>query len=328
MATIGNRFVREQLEVCRQQLHTAMHESVADPALSGLLREVDSALERVNQGTYGICETCHDTIEEDRLLADPLIRFCLDHLSTEERRSLENDLALASQLQRNLLPQPHVTAGGWEIHYHYQPAGMVSGDYCDLILPENGNGELVFLLGDVSGKGVAASMLMTHLHAMFHSLVGVGMPLEKLLEMANRVFCESTLAGQYATLMCGRATKSGEVELTGAGHLPALHIRKGGVTSVSGTGLPLGMFGNSRYASRTLQVKPGDTLVLYTDGLSEARDDAGTEYGASRLAEFFAEQHGRPPRALADACLEDLSRFSSGTRLTDDLTLMMIHRAA
>jgi phosphoserine phosphatase RsbU/P len=328
MAAIGSRFVREQLEVRRQQLHTAIHESDADPALAGLLREVDSALERVNQGTYGICETCHDTIEEERLLADPLTRFCLDHLSAAERRTLENDLALASQLQRNLLPQPHVLAGGWEIHYHYQPAGMVSGDYCDLILPENCNGELVFLLGDVSGKGVAASMLMTHLHAMFRSLVSVGLPPEKLLEMANRVFCESTLAGQYATLMCGRATTSGEVELTGAGHLPALHIRKGGVTSVSGTGLPLGMFANSRYSSRTVQLKAGDTLVLYTDGLSEVRDGAGAEYGASRLAEFFAAQHGRPPKMLAPDCLDDLRRFSSGSPLTDDLTLMMVHRPA
>src|SRR6266567_2405187 len=149
--------------------------------------------QRLERGTFGLCETCHDTIEAERLLADPLMRFCLDHLTQDEQRALESDLSLAARIQRRLLPEPGVELAGWEVRYHYQPAGMVSGDYCDLLQTNNG---LLFLLGDVSGKGVAASMLMSHLHATFRSLAEAGLPLERMVEDANRIFCESTLAGR------------------------------------------------------------------------------------------------------------------------------------
>ncbi len=176
--------------------------------LVALLGEVDSALQRMDEGTYGICTECHDTVESDRLLADPLVTLCLDHLTNDEQRALERDLELAARVQRGLLPASDLTHGDWRVHYLYKPAGMVSGDYCDLIPPANEAGDLVFLLGDVAGKGVAASLLMTHLHAMFRSLAGLGLPLDKLLETANSVFCRSTIAGQYATLICGRATRT------------------------------------------------------------------------------------------------------------------------
>src|SRR6202041_3326420 len=118
---------------------------------------------------------------------------------------------------------------------------MVSGDYCYLILPPSPDGKLIFLLGDVSGKGVAASLLMTHLHAMFRALSGIGLELDRLMEMANRMFCESTIAGQFATLVCGRAGQCGEIEIASAGHFPVLLSSKDGVKHLEATGLPLGM---------------------------------------------------------------------------------------
>ena len=86
----------------------------------------------------------------------------------------------------------------------------------------------------------------------------------------NHVFCESTIAGQYATLICGRAGASGEIEIGSAGHFPALLIEKNGVRKISSTGLPLGMFAKSQYTIDRLHLGPGDSLVLYTDGISEA----------------------------------------------------------
>ncbi len=328
MATFGDQYLREQLEVRRQRLVAAMVDSTQSHALDGLLQEVDEALERMEKGTFGICEACHEGIEKENLLTNPLLRFCLDHLTGEERRALQDDLELASQIQRKLLPEPHLRSNGWEAHYHYRPAGPVSGDYCDLILPENGGGELVFVVGDVSGKGVAASLLMTHLHAMFRSLTSVGMPLDQRLAMVNRVFCESAIAGQFATLMCGHAGRGGEVEISGAGHVPALIVRKEGVTEVAATGLPLGMFCNSQYASKKIQLHIGDSLILYTDGLSEVSDNSGCEYGERRLAQFLHAQHALAPKELTAACLEDVREFSSGARPNDDLTLMVIRRAA
>ena len=134
----------------------------------------------------------------ERLIANPLTRLCLDHLSPKEQRALEDDLELAARIQTGLLPQPSQKIDGWEIAYHYQPAGIVSGDYCDLISSDDQS--LLFVLGDVSGKGVAASMLMAHLQAMFRTLISINLPLEEIVERASRVFCESTLPTHYATL--------------------------------------------------------------------------------------------------------------------------------
>jgi len=123
------------------------------------------------------------------------VQYCLDHLTRKERAALQRDLDLASQMQRNLLPQKGLCVGGWETSYHFAPLGAVSGDYCDLIPSD---GQLLFLLGDVSGKGVAASMLMAQLHALFRSLSQMALPLGEIVTHVNRIFCESVLAGQYA----------------------------------------------------------------------------------------------------------------------------------
>jgi sigma-B regulation protein RsbU (phosphoserine phosphatase) len=327
---VSDVYIREQLEKRREELSTAV--SSAGPAvpaayLLNLLSDVDSALHRLDDGTYGICTECHDAVEKDRLLADPLVRLCLEHLTSDEQRALERDLELASSVQRGLLPQSDMQHGDWRVHYQYKPAGMVSGDYCDLIRPAQGDGGLVFLLGDVAGKGVAASLLMTHLHAMFRSLTEVGLPLDRLLEMANSVFCRSTLAGQYATLICGRAGRGGEIEIGSAGHLAALVIGKDGVRQVSSTGVPLGMFATSRYTIESVSLERGDSLLLYTDGISEAVNATGVEYGAARLSSIARERHGCVPQELAAACMKDLQIYSNGAKQRDDQTLMVVYRA-
>ncbi len=160
MATPELSYFKTELEHRRQHLVTATSTHVADDSLRHLLSSVDEALSRLQHGTFGICEECHETIEADRLLCDPLLRFCIDHLSQAEQRALEADLTLAAKIQRALLPRTDWGVDGWQARYHYQPAGLVSGDYCDLIEEDGG---FLFLLGDVSGKGVAASMLMSHL---------------------------------------------------------------------------------------------------------------------------------------------------------------------
>jgi len=326
MATVEAEFLRTQLEQRRQRLQIALAASPETGALAQLLQEVDAALGRMEKGSYGICETCHDSIEKERLIADPLVRFCLDHLTTEEQRLLEEDLQLAARIQRGLLPPQDLRVAGWQVHYHYEPAGPVSGDYCDLIHSEDKNGDLYFLLGDVSGKGVSASLLMSQLHAMFRTLTSVGLPLGELVGLANRVFCESNMAGQYATLVCGRASWSGEVELANAGHLPALRVRRGEVLQLDATGLPLGMFCNGQHGVKRLNLEKGDSLFLYTDGLSETRDRSGAEYGVERLARFAAQQSTLPPDAFIASCLKAAKAHSAGAPQGDDLTLMVLRR--
>jgi len=308
------------------RLEDAMTRYQENSNIAGLLREIDLALQRMDNGTYGLCDLCHEPIEQDWLRADPLVRICLAHLTPEQQHSFEQDLDLASQIQGALLPKPSVAFEGWDIHTHYEPAGPVSGDYCDLIYSENGRKDLFFLLGDISGKGVAASLLMSHLHAIFRSLIALEMPVARLVEQANRLFCESTLSTQYATLVCGKASSSGEIDLCNAGHCPPLWVHGAEASPIEGTGLPVGLFRGGQYSHSEMRLAKGESLVLYTDGLTESQNESNTEYGLTRLTRVVTNP---PPsaRALAAACLEDLRSFRAGKERTDDLSIMVIRRA-
>jgi sigma-B regulation protein RsbU (phosphoserine phosphatase) len=327
MATVEQGYLQSQLEQRKHRLQHAIEAVPGDGVLTQLLLDVDAALERVSDGSFGICEECHEPIEKHRLLADPLVCYCLDHLPAAQRRALEQDLELAAKLQRGLLPPQDLQWSGWEMRYHYEPAQLVSGDYCDVIRPENGSGELFFVLADVSGKGVAASMLMAQLHAMFRSLVSAGLPLDQIVSIANRLFCESAPTGQFATLAAGRAGAQGEVEICNAGHPPVFVVRKDRVEKIESRGVPVGMFSAGSYSFQKTRLAPGDSLFLYSDGLTEARNSRQDEYGIERARALLLKQKCDSARQLAAACLDDLRAFSAGATRADDLTLMVLRRA-
>ncbi|MGA8027572.1 MAG: SpoIIE family protein phosphatase, partial [Bryobacteraceae bacterium] len=279
---------------------------------------------RMEAGSFGICETCHESIERDRLMADPLARVCLIHLSKRERDALENDLQLAARVQQGLLPRQTLDWEGWQMCYHYQPLGLVSGDYCDVV--NAGASGLYFMVGDVSGKGFAASMLMAHLHAMFRSLISVELPLKRMLDHANRVFSQSTLPNQYATLVCGRALPNGRIEICNAGHPPPLVIRDGEIGALDTFDLPVGLFAGEEFSVTELQLDPGQGVVVYSDGLSEATNVSGSEYGADGLRKVLVRSSLASPFDVIEACRADLAQFCHGADPTDDITLFVLAR--
>ena len=171
-------------------------------------------------------------------------------------------------------------------------------------------------------------MLMAHLRAIFRMLISAGLPLDQQIERANRVFCESTVSTNFATLVWGKAAPDGEIELCNAGHCPPLLVRRGQVTSIAPTGLPLGMFCGGTFGTKRLRMTQGESLVLFTDGLSEAANPSDVEYGTERLGRVVEKSSERSPQAMVRACLEDLAAFQSGTPKRDDLSVMAIHRSA
>jgi sigma-B regulation protein RsbU (phosphoserine phosphatase) len=316
--------LRSQLLDRRRRLEEA-GATVPDTEVVRLLQEVDRALERMEVGSYGICEVCRTPIEEDRLLANPLACTCFEHMSAAQLRALERDLDLAVHVQTGLLPQRYLSFGEWESCYHYEPLGAVSGDFCDLSAVD---GRLFFLIGDIAGKGVSASLLMSHLYAIFRSLLTVGMPVQELAGRANRVFCESTRPPHYATLVCGFAGQDGEVELVNAGHCPPILIHQGSVSQIHPTGLPVGLFSDGQYPPQRLRLDQGDSLLLYTDGVSETLNAAGEEYGAERLGDILSHNGARSVREITVTCLDDLKRFRAGAPKSDDLTIAAIRRSS
>jgi phosphoserine phosphatase RsbU/P len=321
---VPSKFFREELQARKQKLANVIRRS-GDQNLARLLQQVDSALERLDAGTFGLCDVCHEPIERERLLADPLICACLDHLSPAEQAALQNDLGLAAQVQRKLLPPQHVDSLGWKISYYYQPLSFAGGDYCD-VLPR---GQAVFfLLGDVSGKGVAASMLSANLHGLFRTLLGEDAGVCESVSRANRIFCESTLASQYATLVCGRAAPDGLVEICNAGHCIPYIVKPGGdVIGQDQTDLPLGAFCESSYSSISLRLQAGESLFLYSDGLSECLNAEGEEYGSRRLLEYLRTSTLDGTPGCLRSCLEDLAIFRQNNPVADDLSIMVVSRS-
>jgi sigma-B regulation protein RsbU (phosphoserine phosphatase) len=317
--------LRPQILERRQRLQAAAAAGGDAAYLRELLEEVDAALHRLDHGGFGLCEACHEPIETERLLANPLARFCLDHLSDQEKNSLEGDLEMATRIQARLLPARDLRFSGWDTHYHYQPAGAVSGDYCEL-MAQDAQGAWFFALGDVAGKGVAASLLMTHLSAILRSLLTFSLSVPEVMSRANRLFCESTLASHYATLVCGRVTSDAVAELGNAGHCPPLAVAAHGVRRVEGAGLPLGLFCQAEYAARRVELPHGESLVLYSDGLTEATNPAGEEFGEQRLIHALHEHSTLAAQPLAAAVLQDLAAFRRDTPLADDLTLLVLRR--
>ena len=325
MENVTENFLREQLHDRRHKLEAVIPGSADHAQLTQLLSEVDSALERMDKGTYGICAACQEPVEKDRLIADPLVQYCLDHLTDTGRRALEQDLELASQMQRALLPRQNLRHHGWEVAFHYSPHGAVSGDYLDVIVPED-DSTLFFALGDAAGKGVAASMMMAHLHAIFRTLIASPLPVHQMLERAGRVFCETTMSPYFATLICGKASARGEIELANAGHCRPLLIRSGEVIRLEGGGLPLGLFCDGQYAAETVKLARGESLLLYTDGLTEARSSAGEEFGENRLEELAGLGCSLPPAEFIGRCVATLKDFRRGEPPADDLSFMLIRR--
>jgi sigma-B regulation protein RsbU (phosphoserine phosphatase) len=169
---------------------------------------------------------------------------------------------------------------------------------------------------------------MAHLHATFRTLVSLNLPLAQIVERTSRMFCESTLPAHFATLACGKAGSEGELEICNAGHTHPFLVRGATIERVVSTGLPLGMFCEEQFAVRKAHMNPGDTILLYTDGLSEALNEPGLEYGTERLSDIVQSHHDLPPAELISICVEDLKTYRAGTPMGDDLTIMAVRRSS
>lgn len=313
--------LKNHLNERRERLQETIKYVPEPNKLFDLLQQVDAALERIDGGHYGICDVCHDPIEPERLIMDPLLTVCLDHLNHHQKKALEQDLELAIKIQRNLLPQNNLTVNGWDFCYVYNPVGTVSGDFCDFI--KLGDDSVLFALGDVSGKGISASLMMSHLNALIRSLLSFNLPVNEIVTRVNRLFCESTLSTHYATMVFGKADNVGNVELCIAGHNPPLLIQGEKVNMINATGVPVGLFCESVYELSSINLQKGDSLILYTDGLTEASFNE-IEYGEERLKQNLLRSKGFSSGKLLELIISDQKSFIKDSALFDDITVSVL----
>ena len=326
METLQISSIREQLNVRRDKLSETIKHMPEHSNLIGLLQQVDTALKKIDHGTYGICEVCQGTVEEERLFIDPLVTVCLSCLSETQRKSLESDLEFAAKIQRNLLPKNNQSVGGWDFYYHYNPAGPVSGDFTDII-PLNDD-SVIFIIGDVSGKGIPASLMMSHLHGLIHSLLSFGLPVNEIIKKANRLFCESTLLANYATMVIGKANPDGAIEVAVAGHNPPLLLKDGKVQSIQATGVPVGLFCEAEYGVNNLKLTKNDALLLYTDGLTESfnSSDGGEEFGEQRIINQLVGSGHLATKSVVEEIIRSQKNWLKESSQTDDVTVLAVKR--
>jgi phosphoserine phosphatase RsbU/P len=324
MAALETAFlqsVREQLQTRLERLDDLLQHQPSEQ-VTQLISQVDEALDRIDTGHYGECTVCHESVEADRLMHDPLIAVCLGCLSPQQQRALEYDLQLAAQIHMGQLPAADLVVPGWQVAFHYHPAGVIGGDYFDVLA--DGRGGAYFLIADVAGKGVAAAMLTANLRAVFRTLAPLKLEVSQLLANANRLFCESKLPQQYATLVFGHASSAGKLQLVNAGHLPAMHVRGPQVTLFESSCMPLGLFCEQQFPAAATDLLIGDMLLLFTDGVTETQNAAGTEYGVAKLQSLIQEGKPTCPESMIDVCRECVHDFRGRGNHDDDETMLAI----
>ncbi len=249
-----------------------------------------------------------------------------------ERRRLESELALARRIQVALLPQKLPEVPGWRVHGGNLPSRGVSGDFYEVVERSGDGGatELVLVIADVSGKGMAASLLTASLEALLAPLIAEGEQADAICTFASRLLYLRTPPEKYATAILAVVdTATGRLAYTVAGHNPALVVRAGGeVEPLAATGPPLGLLPDVVYAAGDAVLAPGDVLLFYTDGLVEAADPDGEEYGLERAVAVCRRHPGAGPEALARALEEDVEAFARGVPFADDRTLLVVQRTA
>jgi sigma-B regulation protein RsbU (phosphoserine phosphatase) len=244
-----------------------------------------------------------------------------------KRALLEKELALARQIQMTLLPAELPTVPGFELQASNIPKRAVSGDLYQVQMRREDR-ECVVLMADVSGKGMAASLLTASLEALAAGPIEVGLPPDGICSRLSRRLFARTSAERYATgILAVLHTDTGRFCYTNAGHNPALLLRASGEhEELKATGLPLGLLPMGEYEREERTLGPGDLVVLYTDGVTEAANPAGEEYGLDRLLELSRVHAPSGVLALADALQSDLDRFAAGVPFGDDRTFLLLRR--
>jgi serine phosphatase RsbU (regulator of sigma subunit)/pSer/pThr/pTyr-binding forkhead associated (FHA) protein len=245
-----------------------------------------------------------------------------------ERQRLEHELQVASEIQQRFQPASAPQVAGYELQGISFPCYEIGGDYYDFI--ERENGKLVVALGDVSGKGTAAALLMSSLHAAIHAQASSHDHLTETIGAVNRYLADNIPANRFVTLFYAELEpQTGVLSFLNAGHNPPIIVHAGGtMEQLAAGGLPLGILPDADYREGRTMLFPGDILVIYSDGVSEAVNPGGEEFGPTRLYEVVARNMEASAAGLRDRIEASLTKFCQGTPAADDITLVIVKRQA
>ena len=243
-----------------------------------------------------------------------------------QQERLERELQLAMEIQQRFQPAAPPIVPGYELQGISFPCYEIGGDYYDFI--KRDDGRLVITLGDVSGKGTAAALLMSSLHAAIHAQTGSHETLVETISAVNRYLADNIPPNRFVTLFYAELDpESGALSFLNAGHNPPLIVHSAGtVEQLASGGLPLGIKADADYREGRTLLQPGDVLVIYSDGVTEAASPNGEEFGPTRLYEVVSRNVEASAAGIRDRIESALTKFSQGTKTADDITLVIVKR--
>lgn len=341
--TLLNKVGNEGLAALVRGLSTDPDWTEADSMLDHGIRSVAASPIADSNGSLGmIALTSHETqspfgdTELDLLVSLSSVAalrirnmMLAEEAAREEARRelVERDLDLARKIQVALLPSKIPEIEGFELRGCSVPCRQVSGDYYQVIARKKGK-EALLVIADVVGKGIGASLLTGSLEALAAGPIDVGRPPREICNRVNRRLHARTSTGRFAAmLLVSLDAETGVLTYANAGQSPGLLIQQNGETRrLTATGPPLGLFIETLYTEDSLEMAPGDLLVLYTDGITEAEDPEQNEFGIGRLEAICQEHRRLPLPEIARAIESDMQRFAAGTPFEDDRTMVMARR--
>ncbi len=243
----------------------------------------------------------------------------------QEKKNLESELNMARQVQITLSPTAFAEPDHFGVSAQSIPSRYVGGDFYDLITINDG--AAVFVLGDVSGKGIAAALLAAMaqgaLQAQFHS----GLPLTSVISSINKLLVQRSASNKFITLFCAVLDAAGNFSYINAGHNPPILLRTDGtIETLTTRSVVLGAFDFAQYQPLQTRLDPGDVVIMYTDGVTEAVNAANEMYGEERLTQLVRRHTGLPAEEIKSMILEDVITFTSGLPQGDDITLIVLKK--
>jgi serine phosphatase RsbU (regulator of sigma subunit)/pSer/pThr/pTyr-binding forkhead associated (FHA) protein len=258
------------------------------------------------------------------------IEYAQLHGEMLKQAKLQKEMDIAHDVQHSFLPTATPELEGYEFWAYYLAAGKVGGDYYDFLHLPNGN--LAALLGDVSGKGVPAALLMAKASAVCKvSLLNHADHLDKAMNAINQEICDASVDASFLTLvLCVINPRTHEITIANAGHMsPMLFRGDGSINEPADTdirGYPLGIVRDSGYKTVSTTLAPGESVVLFSDGISEAMDSQEELYSIDRIREQLEGMEGKGPAEIGQALLEDVRRHGGDCEQSDDISLVVFQR--
>ncbi len=243
---------------------------------------------------------------------------------TLEKQRLEKDIETARNIQKNLLPKTIPSFSNIQLSAFNSAARMVGGDYYDVIKLDNEN--LLFAIADVSGKGVSAALIMANLQAFLKSICKQKISLPEATNMMNDLVCENATMGSFITFFWGIINNNTKkLTYVNAGHNPPLLLRNGEITKLKKGGMILGVLpALNSYLYEIIQMKSNDTLILFTDGITEAMNSNGEEFSDERLEELMKKIYTKESDEILEIIKTEVKKFTLGAEQSDDITCLVI----